>query len=70
MDETVLIYLTPQQAKHYVMMQFLASVGMFDVKSGQVVINFDELGQIRDVGITHHFKAKKEVFDYPIDSKT
>ena len=64
MEDLIVLHLNPEQAKHYVMLQFLESIGVFKIRNGQVVINFNDLGQIRDVTITNHYKAKQE-FLYP-----
>ena len=48
------IYITPDQAKIWIMAQFLASVGAFDIKNGQVIINFNSEGVISSVKTIHN----------------
>lgn len=58
-DETITVYLDPLQAKQYVMMQFLASVGFFDLKDGLASVDFDKEGKIRNVRITRNYKETR-----------
>lgn len=59
MEETSVVYLTPRQAKHLIMMEFLDSVGVFDVKLGRVTMDFDKDGAIGNVKVEYNFKAPK-----------
>jgi hypothetical protein len=57
--EQVTIILEPAQAKIWVMAQFLASVGVFDIKCGRVIIDFDREGLIGNVKVVHNYKPPK-----------
>lgn len=50
------IYLNSNQAKQWMMMEFLNSVGAFDVKLGRVTMDFDAQGQIGNVKIEYNYK--------------
>lgn len=50
------IQLTEQEAKLFVMMQLLQSLGVFDIKSGSVTIHFDKDGKIGSVEINKTYK--------------
>jgi len=43
------IELTEEEAKMFIMMQLLRSLGVFDIKSGSVTIHFDKEGKIGGV---------------------
>lgn len=45
------IQVTEEEAKMFVMMQLLRSLGVFDIKSGSVTIHFDKQGQIGGVEV-------------------
>lgn len=55
--ETTPIYLSPIQAKQFMLMEFLNSIGVFDTKLGRVIIDFDAQGKIGNVSITHNYKV-------------
>lgn len=63
MDELIIVKLTPRQVKQYILMQFLDSVGVFDVKLGRVILDFTKEGTIGNVSITHNYKPTNEKFD-------
>lgn len=56
MDDLIVVQLTPRQAKQYVMMQFLDSLQVFDIKLGRVIIDFDKQGLIGNVQVIHNYK--------------
>ena len=47
------------QAKQWMMMEFLNSVGVFDVKLGRVTMDFDARGQIGNVKVEYNYKPPK-----------
>ena len=51
MDKTA-TYLTPKQAEQFITMEYLVSVGVFDVKDGVVIIDFDRNGEIVNVKVS------------------
>lgn len=51
------IEITEQEAKLFVMMQLLQSLGVFDIKSGSVTIHFDKDGKIGSVDINKTYKV-------------
>lgn len=59
-NETTIVYLSPRQAKIWVMAQFLDSVGVFDLKLGRVIIDLDKDGLIGNVQVIHNYKPPKE----------
>lgn len=50
------VQLTEQEAKLFIMMQLLQSLGVFDIKSGSVTIHFDKDGKIGSVEINKTYK--------------
>lgn len=58
MDKTTPIYLTELQMKQWIMMEFLNSVGAFDVKLGRITIDFDKDGAIGSVKIEQTYRPK------------
>lgn len=57
--ELVTIFLNPKQVQQWIMLQFLDSLGVFDIKSGRVIIDFNPLGEIGNVDIVRHYKPLK-----------
>ena len=53
------IYITPENAKIWIMAQFLASVGAFDIKCGRVIIDFDKEGLIGNVKVVKNYKPPR-----------
>jgi hypothetical protein len=53
------IYMNPTQAKQWLMMEFLNSLGAFDIKLGRVTIDFDKDGAIGNVKIEQNYKPQK-----------
>lgn len=60
------IYLSETQIKQWLMMEFLNSIGAFDIKLGKIEINFDKEGRIGNVSITKNYKT--EDYTPPVDS--
>lgn len=56
-EKKIIIELSPEQAKQWVMMEFLNSIGAFDIKLGRLIIDFDNKGQIGNAQVIHNFKA-------------
>lgn len=59
-EETTLVYLNPRQAKVWVMTQFLDSVGMFDIKLGRIIVDFDKDGLIGNVQVIQNYKPPRD----------
>ncbi len=62
MPELIVVQFTPEQAKeaallnkHYTFIKLLESVGVFELKSGTVTINFDKFGRVGNIDINKHF---------------
>ena len=55
MPETTII-LQGEIAKQWTMMQFLNSVGAFDIRGGRLTIDFDHEGKIGNVKIEQNYK--------------
>lgn len=47
--DNITIILSPEQAKAWIIAQYLASVGALDIKNGQVIISFNSQGEINNV---------------------
>lgn len=65
--DLITIQITNKQAKQFVFTQFLDSIGFFDSKLSQLVIDTDKSGQIAHVSLKHSFDASELKFSYPID---
>lgn len=50
-----------RQAKQWLLMEFLNSVGVFDLKLGRVTIDFDKDGAIGNVKIEQNYKPQKVI---------
>ncbi len=50
------IQVNEQEAKLFVMMQLLQSLGVFDIKSGHVTVHFDKDGKIGSVEINKTYR--------------
>lgn len=58
--ESQQVWLNERQAKQYIMMQMLDSLGVFDIKNGRVSIDFNREGQIGNVDIIQHYRQPRE----------
>lgn len=61
LQQTTPVYLTPRQIQQWMMMEFLNSVGAFDIRLGRVTIDFDKNGAIGNVKIEHNYKPLIEL---------
>lgn len=59
--QKTVVYMNEQQAKQWLMMEFLNSVGVFDLKLGRVTIDFDKDGAIGNVKIEKNYKPQKVI---------
>lgn len=53
------IQLTEEEAKMFVTMQLLRSLGVFDIKAGSVTIHFDKQGGIGGVDVKKTYNLQK-----------
>lgn len=65
-QETVVVYLSPEQAelfvqfqKRFAFMQLMESLKVFEVRNGNVTVNFDGIGGISSVEINQVFRTPK-----------
>lgn len=63
-EELIKVEMTPQDAllfvafqKRYALIKLLDDVGAFTIKSGNVVIHFDNLGGIGSIDVNKHIKV-------------
>lgn len=63
-EELIKVELTPYDAvlfvefqKRYAFIKLMESIGAFDLKSGAVTIEFDRMGQIKDVKKYQHYQV-------------
>ena len=61
MAETTII-LTGKEAKQWAMMNALDALGVFDIRYGKVMIDFDGNGKISNVAITHNYRPELSTF--------
>ncbi len=50
-----------KEAKLFIMMQLLESLGVFDIKSGSVTIHFDKDGKIGNVVVQKSYKLSTDL---------
>lgn len=62
---TTVVYLTAEQIEEMMIMQkrlvfirLLESVGVFDIRNGKAIINFDALGAVTSVEVQQVFRQK------------
>lgn len=67
METQTPVYLTPEDCqlfvqfqKRYAFMKLLESLNVFSLRSANVVINFNNLGEIMSVDIQQHYKLPSE----------
>lgn len=56
MPQLTTIQLTDIEAKMFIMMRLLQSMGVFDIKSGSVELHFTSTGEIGGIDIHRHLK--------------
>lgn len=54
--ELTTVQLSEKEAKLFIMMQLLESLGVFDIKSGSVNIHFDKDGKIGSVEVNKTYR--------------
>ena len=59
--QKTVVYMDERQAKQWLLMEFLNSVGVFDLKLGRVTIDFDKDGAIGNVKIEQNFEPQKVI---------
>ncbi len=57
MNNLTTVLLTPEESKMFIMMQLLRSLGVFDIKSGNVTIHFDKTGAIGSVDVNKKYQV-------------
>ncbi len=57
MPQLTTIQITDIDAKTFIMMRLLQSLGVFDIKSGSVEIHFTATGEIGGVDLHKHVKV-------------
>lgn len=55
------LQLNDKEAKLFIMMQLLESLGVFDIKSGSVTIHFDKDGKIGGVDVNKKYKLSTDL---------
>ena len=55
MDDLIVVQLSPKQCKQMIIMNFLDSIGFFDSKLSQLIINSDKDGKIRHISLKKDF---------------
>jgi len=56
--QEIQLTLSQEQAKQWLMMEFLNSIGVFDLRLGRVTIDFDKEGAIGNVKIEKNYKPQ------------
>lgn len=70
MEELIVVNLTPKQAKQFIFMQFLDSIGFFDLPLAELKVNTDKDKGIRHVSLKQDFDTTGMTFAYPLDKVT